>query len=297
MIDDHRDARPQSGFNAASLIWQAPAEGGIPRYMLVFAENDPAKVGPVRSARQYFIQWAAEWRAAYVHAGGSPQALATLKQYGTGKYVYNADDFRWEGVYLWRIKQRVAPHNLYTDGKNLLKLAKRVGAKPISAQPAWRFAPALPVESRPAGARIDIAFPYSKYQFRYDRASNTWVHFVEGKKQVDAGDGQPVAPTNVVVMVVKFGPLNDGHPQKHRLEAQVIGTGKAWIFTNGKVQAGKWRKNSITDPVRFYDKNGNEVTLTVGQTFIEVVPTATYVKITPGKPAAPAPGASPTPAP
>jgi hypothetical protein len=69
MIDDHGDARPQSGFNAASVVWQAPAEGGIPRYMLIFQENIPATVGPVRSARYYYIAWAAEWRAVYAHSG------------------------------------------------------------------------------------------------------------------------------------------------------------------------------------------------------------------------------------
>jgi hypothetical protein len=232
-----------------------------------------------------------------VHAGGSPQALATLKKYGKGQYVYNADSYRWEGTYLLRNGKRVAPHNLYSDGKLLRSLASRVGAKAISAQPVWRFAPGVPAENRPAGARIDITYAYSKYAFRYDRATNTWVHYVEGKKQVDAGDGKIVAPTNVVVMVVKFGRLNDGHPEKGRLEAQAIGSGRAWISTNGKVVTGKWRKSSITSPVRFYDKNGNAVTLSVGQTFVQVVPSAAAVKITSGKPVTAAPSASPTPAP
>ena len=82
MIDDLGPARPQSGFSAASVVWQAPAEGGIPRYMLIFQENIPTDVGPVRSSRYYYIAWAAEWRAVYAHAGGSPQALADAPREG-----------------------------------------------------------------------------------------------------------------------------------------------------------------------------------------------------------------------
>ena len=59
-------------------MWHAPAEGGVPRYMLIFQDQIPEAVGPIRSARQYYIQWAAEWDAMYVHHGGSPQAQATL---------------------------------------------------------------------------------------------------------------------------------------------------------------------------------------------------------------------------
>src|SRR6476619_966831 len=112
MVDDQFAARPQSGFNAASIVWQAPAEGGIPRYMLVFQENIPTDVGPVRSSRYYYIAWAAELRAVYAHAGGSPQALATLRAKGNGQLVYNADEFRWGGSF-HRITTRFSPHNLY----------------------------------------------------------------------------------------------------------------------------------------------------------------------------------------
>ena len=125
MIDDLGPARPQSGFSAASVVWQAPAEGGIPRYMMIFQENIPGDVGPVRSSRYYYIAWAAEWRAVYAHAGGSPQALQTLRQKGNGQLVYNADEFRW-GNSFWRVKKRFAPHNLYTDGNHLRKIAKSV---------------------------------------------------------------------------------------------------------------------------------------------------------------------------
>ncbi len=298
MIDDLSAARPQSGFSYASVVWQAPAEGGIPRYMMIFGENQPAAVGPVRSARYYYIAWAAEWRAVYVHAGGSPQALSTLRAKGGGQLVFNADQFAW-GQYFNRITTRFSPHNLYTDGKRLDALAKRRGAKAVKAQPIWRFGPDAPLEQRPVGGRIVVSYPTSTIRYDYDRTTNTYLRTVsvEGK-QKDASTKQRVAPKNVVVMLMSFGPLNDGEPYKHRLEAKVIGSGVAWVSTNGVTVKGTWRKQSLTGPTKFYDSHGTEVTLTAGQTFVNVMKAGTPVLVVKGAPApSAAPSGSPTPTP
>ena len=283
MIDDLGPARPQSGFSAASVVWQAPAEGGIPRYMLVFQENIPGEVGPVRSSRYYYIAWAAEWRAVYAHAGGSPQALQTLRQKGNGQLVYNADEFRW-GRSFWRVTKRFAPHNLYTDGKHLRAIAKSVKAKDGAMTPAWTFAPDLAEMYRPRGGKIQVAYPYNQVTYAYDWKSNSYLRGVTGAaKQTDGATGARIAPKNVVIMLMKFGPLNDGS-HKHRLEANVVGTGTAWIATNGTTIKGTWRKKSLTDPTQFFDANGKLVTLTVGQTFVQVMQTGTKVTLVPGKP-------------
>ena len=81
---------------------------------------------------------------------------------------------------------------------------------------------------------------------------------------------------------MSFGPLNDGHPAKLRLEASVIGAGKAWIATNGKTIAGTWKKTALTAPTQFFDAQGNPVTLTVGQTFIQVMKQNSPVSIKDG---------------
>jgi hypothetical protein len=286
MIDDLFPARPQSGFSAASIVWQAPAEGGIPRYMMVFQETLPSLLGPVRSSRYYYIAWAAEWRAMYLHAGGSPQAMATLAAKGHGQYVYNAEDFRWEGRYLWRLRTRSSPHNVYTDGPNLLKLAKAIHAPDNATppEPVWSFADDAPFRSRPIGGIIDTGYLANHIHYDYDRATNTYLRGVTREpKQTDAANGKRVAPKNVVIMLMHFGPLNDGHPNKKRLEADLIGKGPAWIATNGKTIKGTWRKDAITKPTRFFDAAGNPVTLTVGQTFIQVLQTGTRVTIKDGK--------------
>lgn len=284
MIDDLSAARPQSGFSAASIVWQAPAEGGIPRYMMIFGETRPDVVGPVRSSRYYYIAWAAEWRAVYAHAGGSPQALATLRAQGSGQLVYNADEFAW-GPYFHRVTTKYPPHNLYTDGKQLDRISKRVGAADRPPKPIWRFAPDARPAERPVGGRIEVSYATSTIRYDYDRRTNSYPRTVsvEGAQR-DETTKQRVAPKNVVIMLMRFGPLNDGHPGKRRLEAQVVGSGVAWISTNGRTIKGTWRKASLTGPTKFYDRRGREVTLTVGQTFINVMPTGTLVKIRAGAP-------------
>jgi hypothetical protein len=281
MVDDHWDARPQSGFTEASVVWQAPAEGGIPRYMMIFAEGSPTSVGPVRSARVYFVEWASEWNAVYVHVGGSPQAMRLLRAKGRGQLVHDADEFRWGRIYLWRTTDRFAPHNVYTDGKNLRAMAARVGAEPVQAEPAWSFAPDAALDLRPKGSRIDLAYTYGQIGYRYDRRSNTWRRYVGGKVQRDRANNKIVAPKNVVIMEVAFGALGPG--QKGRLEAANVGSGRAWIATNGTTFRGAWRKDSVESPTRFFDNAGRPVTLTRGQTFVQVIPPRTPVKVANGK--------------
>ena len=282
MVDDHPDARPQSGLASASVVWQAPAEGGIPRYMLLFQDTLPGNVGPIRSARSYFVAWAAEWDSLYAHVGGSPQALSTLKTYGNGKYVYDANQFYW-GAYYWRIHTRIAPHNVYTDGTHLRSLAARRGAKDGPISSPWRFASDAPLLLRPRGGRITVTYLYNKITYDYDRFSNSYLRTVAGEgKQHDADTKARIAPKNVVVMVVHFEPLNDGS-HKGRLGADVIGTGTAWIATNGNTIKGTWKKTSSTKPTEFFDAAGHAVTLTVGQTFIEVLPSASDVSIKDGR--------------
>jgi Protein of unknown function (DUF3048) C-terminal domain/Protein of unknown function (DUF3048) N-terminal domain len=253
---------------------------------MVFQENIPGNVGPVRSSRYYYIAWAAEWRALYAHAGGSPQALRTLREKGNGQLVYNADEFRWARSF-WRVDHKFAPHNLYTDGEHLRKLANSVKAKDAAMEPAWNFAPDLPVIYRPRGGRLEMSYPYNQIAYSYDWLTNRYMRSTTSEeKQRDEADGGRVGPKNVVIMLMRFGPLNDGS-SKHRLEADVVGSGTAWIATNGTTIKGTWRKDGLTEPTRFFDENGDPVTLTVGQTFVQVLRTGSKVTITPGAPPPP----------
>jgi Protein of unknown function (DUF3048) N-terminal domain/Protein of unknown function (DUF3048) C-terminal domain len=285
MVDDHWDARPQSGLNAAAVVWQAPAEGGVPRYMLVFQDQLPTSVGPIRSARQYYVEWAAEYRAMYVHHGGSPQALATLRAKGSGTWVWNADGFRWEGRYVFRVHTRPAPHNVYSDGDHLRALAKRLGADDGKVKAPWSFATGVARAVRPTGATIKVTYPYETIEYRYDVATNRYLRYINGAEepQVDVADGKVVAPANVIVLRMFFGPLTGTSGGHGRLEAADVGKGVAWISTNGRTVKGTWKKASVTAPTLVFGPDGEPVTLTAGQTFVQVLALSYGLEITDGQ--------------
>ena len=157
----------------------------------------------------------------------------------------------------------------------------------------WIFAPDAPLDQRPVGGKIVVPYLANKITYSYDRATNTYKRSVsvEGK-QYDAGTKPKtrIAPKNVVVMRVVFVPLGD---RKHRLDGQVTGSGTAWVSTNGVTIKGTWRKKSFTSATRFYGPDGKQLPLTIGQTFIQVVPKSTKITIQPGKAPSPAPGSQP----
>jgi hypothetical protein len=285
MIDDLGAARPQSGFNAASIVWQAPAEGGIPRYMLVFQDQIPKAVGPIRSSREYFIEWAAEYRALYVHAGGSPQALATLRESGNGSLVWNAEGLRFDGSFLYRVRFRIAPHNLYTDGTHLHGLAAFLRVTDGPVRPTWSFHLDRGDAERPGAGAITVGYPpYETVTYRYNPLTNSYLRYINGSKkaQVDPADGKVVSPRNVIVLRMHFAPLAGPH-QKGRLEATDVGTGPAWISTGGITVQGTWRKASRGAPTLLFGPGGRPIVLAAGQTFVNVMPYGYPVTTTGGK--------------
>ena len=118
-----------------------------------------------------------------------------------------------------------------------------------------------------------MIYPYEKITYRYDPFTNTYPRYIDTSKkpQVDMADGKVVAPTNVVILRMRFGPLN-GVGLHGRLEASNVGTGEAWISTGGVTIKGTWRKASKTAPTLLFDSKGQPVVLTAGQTFVQVLP-------------------------
>lgn len=309
MLDDHADARPQSGLASADVVWQAPAEGGIPRFMALFSSKAPQAIGPVRSARLYFIAWAAEQGAVYVHAGGSPGALGELARSGNGATVWNVEGLAYVGGPFWRVGARWAPHNLYTSSAALSGLAKDLGYAPASARPAFTFAP--PVGPPAHGEKFRLAFSYGSTEVTYgfDPTTRTYPRAENGLPTTDAPEGTPsgvaagkqVAPMNVVVISMPFGPAADGTGHG-RLDAGLVGEGPALVFRAGELVKGTWRKTAFDAPTELLapgpDGTLAPIALVPGRTFVQVVPTGIPIQIRDaGGAAAPWPTAAPPGAP
>lgn len=280
------DSRPQSGLSQASTVIETLAEGGITRFMAIYLEKDANRVGPVRSTRMYFDNWAAAFHAILAHVGGNDDAQAMLWHLPK---VFNIDENRWEvsltdtGTNLfWRSSDRVAPHNMYVNTATLRGYA-------IKNQQDWAYtnasfphkAPA-PLKQRGHATTIDISFqdplnphPDSDYavQYQYNRASNTYLRFMGGQPHVDVANGKPIAPSNVIIMRTgQAVPDPNAGITPDSILIPTIGSGQAWFFRDGKVATGTWRQANQNAPLEFFNAHGGQVTFNPGQSWIEVVP-------------------------
>ena len=273
MIDDLSAARPQSGLSSASVVWQAPAEGGIPRYMAIFQDTLPKDIGPVRSSRYYYIAWAAEWRAVYAHAGGSPQALGDARGEGPRPVRLQRRRVPLQRHLLPDHDPRRPPHNLYTTGPKLRATREAARGQGPGLQAG------LEVRARCAARSATVrrhdhgrATRTTRSATRYDRTTNTYLRSVTGeKKQTDAGDRRPDrAQERGRHADARSGRSTTAIPAHLGSRPTVVGSGPAWISTNGRTIKGTWKKTAMTKPTQFYDASGKEVTLTIGQTFVQV---------------------------
>lgn len=255
MIENHKDARPQSGLLNADLVYEAQAEGGITRFMAIYHSRTASVLGPVRSARKYFVEWAREWGAAYAHCGGSPDGLATIKRLG----LIDLDDMSGPGF--WRDKSRRSPHNLYTSIANL---SERLGERrPAEPQQRWQFGSWADQPSK--GLEIDFGYGY---RVAYEYKDHSYVRSMNGAPHTDRETGQVIAPANIIVQFVKSEIMDE----ELRLKMDTVGSGKALFLIAGRYCEGKWTKADDESPTQFTTAEGQELTLAPGQTWIEVVP-------------------------
>ena len=281
-VDDNQVARPQSGFNGASIVYQAPADGGETRYMLVFQEGDSPQIGPVRSARIYFVQWASEIHAAIAHYGGDQRSRAYLTTWD-GQRFTNVDALGGAGKAFHRIASRTAPHNGYTSTTALRAMVAKLGG-PISipADIVRRlFIAPGPKASRPASEHIVIPYRTGRIDYRFDPATDLYRRYVDGKIQVDPADHHTVMTRNVAVLFMSFTTDTKIEPGHSRPVIGNIGSGRAAIFREGRHIEGTWSKADETSPTLLFDATGAEIPLVTGRTFFQVVPLDTRISAGP----------------
>lgn len=263
MIENSPDARPQSGIKSAGVVYEAVAEGGITRFLTIFQEDKPQLIGPVRSLRMYYLDWAAGYDAGIAHIGGSAAALAEVRN-GTYK---DLDQFFNAGSY-WRATDRYAPHNVYTSFEKLdaLNAAKGNTGSNFTGFTREDDKPA----DTPDASQVYINFSGPMYNtaYTYDKASNTYLRSVGGQPHMDRESGQ-VTPSVVIAMKVNMTRvLEDGY----RESISTIGQGEAVVFQNGTAINATWRKSARKAPLEIIDAAGNPIVLNRGQTWIAAVP-------------------------
>jgi len=263
IIENQVDARPQAGLTEANLIYEVEAEGGITRLLAIYAaKTGVKKIGPVRSARPYLVDWAEELSALLVHCGGSPEALVKITQ----DEINDFNEF-YHGGYFWRDLSRTAPHNIYTSSANLTKYLQDNKLTQGSFL-SWKFKDDLALNLRPATSTIKIAYRAPDYivEWRYNKKNNDYFRYLAGELHRDES-GQIIKAKNIIIQYIKAEVIDN----ELRLKMDNLGTDKAVACFDGSCQEGSWKKLTSTSRTRFYNQAGVEFEFNAGTTWVEVV--------------------------
>lgn len=270
MVENHPDARPQSGLDKASVVYEAVAEGGITRFLALFGTYEAEKVGPVRSARTYYVDWAEGYDAYLAHVGGNIDALDKI----AADHVLDLDQFRYSTPY-WREKNGnvASEHTMYTSTTKLREQASKNKYETANNFTVYKFKDDAAATDRPASQKVTVNFSQSTYQavFQYDQATNSYKRFMAGTAHNDRVTGAQLDPKNIVVMTVaRKATVTRINEAGYNMTTE--GSGVAKFYIDGKETTGTWKKESKDAREIFYDSAGAEVVFDRGQLWISVIP-------------------------
>jgi len=270
-VENLPDARPQAGLDRADVVYEEPVEGGITRFIVVYQCHDAARVGPVRSGRttdpKVLVQFG---RPVMGYAGGQAPVVRAIDRAGLIDENYNIAISAYT-----RDDTRPAPHNLYTSTRSLWKAAKATEGAP---HPVFSYDPEVAGPSRkartvhlPFSSYSDVYWTWSRRERAWLRSHGTVPHVLE--------DGTQVRAANVVVMQVQVrtGPIVDA-AGNHSPEVELTGSGKAYVFRDGRMIVGRWERANLKDVTTFVTKAGTEIALAPGVTWVELLPSTIGVQ-------------------
>ncbi len=265
MIENSMDARPQSGLVDAGVVFEAIAEGGITRFLALFQEAQPDYIGPIRSARPYYVRWAAGFDAAYVHSGGSGEALSLIRTLG----VKDMDHGNFPDTFD-RISNRYAPHNVYTSMARLDALRAEKGFTKSEFTPFTRATEETPATNGEPANNIEFTISSKLYNtsYVYNTETKSYARNLAGTPHIDEKSGKQISPNVVIALIANYS----FHPDGVHSVYDNVGSGKVLVFQNGTVAEGTWHKDSDTSSLSFKQTDGSPLVLATGQTWITAVP-------------------------
>ena len=273
MIENAVDARPLAGLSSASVVFEAPVEANIPRFLALYPITATVKkVGPVRSARPYFVSFIEEYaRSLYAHVGGSPVALDDIAR---SEKLIDLNEMT-RGWYFWRSDERGAPHNTYISSALWQKAAEAYEPSAVSGH--WIFARREPCHSDCTemvtidmpGTLYDVSWSYNTSTGQYERSQGHVRHVDD--------DGTPVNAATVIIARMSVATID----AVGRKEVSQIGRGEADIYAFGDVVHGFWQKKSVNDKTVWVQADGTPIALAPGPIWVEILPPETQVRVTP----------------
>lgn len=275
MINNANAARPvQSGLQDAYIVYEIIVEGGITRYMALFLDQSTARIGSIRSARHYFLDYALENDAIYVHCGYSPQAKADFSTLGIDRIEAGTSSNSWRDKQL-RQQGYAYEHTLFTS---IEKLNNSVGKKRTERNndlllnyTTDEVDLSKMENAKPAN---DILIKYSnvnKTGYIYNAENKVYKRTVNGKEHVDYVTKNQYTVKNIITYQVKNYTIEGG--EKGRQTIENIGSGKGYYITDGYAVPITWQKSSRKSQTIYKYENGEEIKFNDGNTFIQIQPT------------------------
>ncbi len=270
MIDNHNQAWPQAGLNKAYLVYEAIVEGGETRLMALFKGVTVDKIGPVRSSRHYFLDYAMENDAIYAHFGWSPQAQSDITKYS----IDNINGITESESTFWRVKDKAAPHNAVTSTEALLKAAKTKGYKTTSDKKSVLNYTTDDVNLEDGQGATSVTIPHSTLQtvkYEYDEQNQVYKRYARKKAQTDWDTGNSITTKNIIITFCDNYTLPDSE-DKGRQGLKNTGTFDGYYITNGKAIKIKCIKEARNTQTKYQDLQGNEIKVNDGNTWINICP-------------------------
>lgn len=274
MIDNDSDiARPQTGIENAFLIYEMMVEGTSTRMMALFLDSETDKVGPVRSSRHYFLDYALENDAIYAHCGYSPQAQRDLINLG----VNNINEINSNnGKNYFRDRTKPAPHNLFASLPELLNYAETIGYRTETDKE--RVFSYNETDSDIGGDVAEkIILPYSRdytVSYKYNSEKSVYYRYLNDEEHISESSGNVLAAENILVYKVTNYPIDDVGRQNF----ENIGSGNGYYISNGKYVEIEWSKESRTGQTVYMTKDG-PLALNPGNTFVQILPQSSEITI------------------
>ena len=274
MVSNSLEARPQTGLDAAGIVFEAVTEGGITRYYALYQDDSSQAIGPVRSLRTYYIDFSRAFDAFVAHVGGSPAALDRIQREFPER---DLDQSALGTPTFERVSFRFAPHNVYTTVAKLQAAAERRDgdARPPSAPLTFEAQDKL---EQPLATSIDVAFSSRSYNtsWEYDADQDQYLRHLAGVPHTDRDTKQQISVTNLVVLQSKYGSRRAGGTTYSTIST--TGSGTAFIFTGGDVKKVNWSRPNLDSGYSFVTTDGTEVSLRPGSSWFAIQPNTKQVR-------------------
>lgn len=280
VYDNNVDAWSHSGISNAYAVYEFPVEGGESRVLAFYKDKKDIVVGPIRSARHYFLDYVLEHDAIFAHLGKSPKAesdMGTLRisningqEYDTGMQRANLP------MEYWRVNTKYSPHNAYTDLTNLQNIMENKGYKSeTSTKVPFKYSVIEKDLEKDKSKKISSLMGWyhigNKTVFNYDEETKMYTKTSKGILQNDELTGKPLEYKNIVILETSVTQLPDSE-KKDRKEVQTVGTLNGIYSSNGRVMKIKAKKDSRAAQTKYMDEEGNEIVFNDGVTFVMIVP-------------------------